>query len=155
MSTTASDSPYAATSPSAATSATAAATPSAAASPSAGTEQPIATLHSVVLDCPDPAALAEFYRKILGGSVTADGDDWVDLVSDGPGAQLAFQESPGYIAPVWPGDDGDQQVHLDVAVEDLEAAHNALLAIGAEHLESHDTFRVYRDPVGHPFCTVR
>lgn len=115
----------------------------------------IGTLHSTVFDCPDPAALAEFYRGILGGTVVAGEDDgWVNLeLPEGP-AKLAFQDSPGYVPPVWPGDDGDQQLHLDVLVPDLEAAHEPLLALGARFLEAHDTFRVYLDPVGHPFCTV-
>ena len=114
----------------------------------------IGTLHSYVLDCPDPRALAEFYRGLLGGSVQADGEDWVDLEVDGLGARLAFQQSPGYAAPTWPSDDGDQQAHLDIRVEDLARVHEQVLALGARHVETHDSFRVYLDPVGHPFCTV-
>ena len=115
---------------------------------------PIGTLHSVVFDCPEPHTLAEFYRSILGGTIDAEGDTWVNLIIDGLGTKLAFQQSSNFAAPVWPSDDGDQQAHLDVQVDDLDAAHHALQTLGAEHLESHDTFRVYLDPVGHPFCTV-
>lgn len=114
----------------------------------------IGSIHEVVLDCPDPAALAEFYRGVLGGQVSADEDGrWVDLLLDG-GPRLGFQHSPGFVAPVWPGEDGDQQFHLDIAVDDLSAAHEQLLALGARHLETHRGFRVYLDPAGHPFCTV-
>ncbi|MBO1901858.1 VOC family protein [Leucobacter weissii] len=118
----------------------------------------IGTLHSIVIDCPDPPALAEFYRGILGGEILSDDhtdadDRWVDL-APASGPRLSFQRSPGYVPPRWPGDDGDQQSHLDVLVEDLDAAHEHLLALGARHLESHATFRVYLDPVGHPFCTI-
>jgi len=114
----------------------------------------IGTLYEVVLDCPDPAALAEFYRGILGGEIKIDDDGrWADLVQDGS-QSLGFQRSPGYVPPVWPGDDGDQQFHLDIQVEDFDAAHDQLLALGARHLETHTGFRVYLDPVGHPFCTV-
>jgi hypothetical protein len=36
-------------------------------------------MRSVVLDCPDPRALAEFYSDVLGGQVTSVEDDWVVL----------------------------------------------------------------------------
>ncbi len=114
----------------------------------------IGELHSVVLDCPDPAALAEFYRGVLGGRIEQDEDDWVDLVLPAGGVKLSFQLCPGYVAPNWPGDDGDQQFHLDVRVEDFDAAEARLGELGARFLEAHDGFRVYLDPVGHPFCTV-
>jgi len=115
----------------------------------------IGTLYTCVLDCPDPAALAEFYRGILGGTIDADEDgSWVDLTFEGGGPRLAFQQSPGYVPPVWPGDDGDQQFHLDIKVADFDVAHDQLLGLGARHLETHTGFRVYLDPVGHPFCTV-
>src|SRR6218665_1840009 len=113
----------------------------------------IGTVYATVLDCPDPTALAEFYRGILGGTIAADpGDDghWVDLNLDS-GQRLSFQGSPGYVAPVWPGDDGDQQFHLDIEVADFDLAHEQLLELGARHLESHRGFRVYLDPAGHPF----
>ena len=34
----------------------------------------LATLGVVVLDCPDPRALAGFYAEVLGGTVEGDGD---------------------------------------------------------------------------------
>src|SRR4051794_11542022 len=34
---------------------------------------PPARLRTVVLDCPEPRALAEFYRGLLGGDITDDG----------------------------------------------------------------------------------
>ena len=117
-------------------------------------ENMIGTLQSVVLDCPDPAALAEFYRGVLGGRIDRNGDDWVDLRLPEGGTKLSFQLCPGYVPPTWPGDDGDQQVHLDIHVDDFDAAEERLLALGARFLEAHDEFRVYLDPVGHPFCTV-
>lgn len=113
----------------------------------------IGRLHAVVLDCPNPAALAEFYHGILGGHFEPDGE-WIDLVIPGAATRVSFQRSIGYEPPVWPSDNGDQQSHLDIAVADFDAAHSQLLALGARHVESHDGFRVYLDPVGHPFCTV-
>jgi hypothetical protein len=42
--------------------------------------------HHVVLDCPDPAALAAFYSALLGLPVTYRDNDWVVVAAnDGPG----------------------------------------------------------------------
>ncbi|MFC9177473.1 MULTISPECIES: VOC family protein [Streptomyces] len=115
---------------------------------------PIATLGAVVLDCPDPAALAHFYADLIGGTVKDDGGRWVDLV-DAPGTPLAFQATPGFVPPRWPRPDGSQQFHLDLTVEDLDAAEREVLALGARPLDTKDrkrSFRVYADPAGHPFC---
>ena len=111
-------------------------------------------LNAVVIDSPDPLALAEFYRAVLGGHLEPD-DEWIDLNLPAGAGRVSFQRSPGYVAPVWPSGDGDQQLHLDVAVSDFDVAHAQLLSLGARHIESHDGFRVYVDPVGHPFCTVK
>ncbi|MFF6915176.1 VOC family protein [Streptomyces sp. NPDC012466] len=116
----------------------------------------LAKLGVVVLDCPDPRALAGFYAEVLGGTPTVetDGEDeWVDLKV--PGGALAFQASPGYVPPTWPSPDGSQQFHLDLVVDDLDAAEKGVLALGAKPLDAEDrerTFRVYADPAGHPFC---
>lgn len=114
----------------------------------------IGKLYGVILDCPEPESLAEFYRHIFGGTLELDEDGWVDLILD-TGLRLGFQRCPGYQPPAWPGSDGDQQLHLDIQVRSFDVAEAALLAIGARLIETHDEFRVYTDPVGHPFCTVR
>ncbi|MFI1359788.1 VOC family protein [Streptomyces sp. NPDC020898] len=114
---------------------------------------PIAKLGAVVLDCPDPRALAGFYAELLGGTIV-DEDDWFDLrLPDGP--TLAFQAAPGHVPPKWPAPDASQQFHLDVTVPDLDAAEREVLALGAKPLDTEDrarSFRVYADPAGHPFC---
>lgn len=45
-------------------------------------------------------------------------------------------------------------MHLDVVVEDLDAAEEAVAALGAtRHPHQPGTsFRVFLDPAGHPFC---
>lgn len=115
---------------------------------------PIATLGAVALDCPDPVALARFYAAVIGGTVEDGGDGWVDLTG-APGTPLAFQAAPGFVPPRWPRPDGSQQFHLDLTVEDLDAAEREVLALGARPLDAEDrkrSFRVYADPAGHPFC---
>ncbi|MFJ9681200.1 VOC family protein [Streptomyces sp. NPDC101194] len=114
----------------------------------------VATLGAVVLDCPDPAALAGFYAGLLGGKVEDDGEGWVELTGAG-GTRLAFQGAPGHVPPQWPRPDGSQQFHLDLSVPDLDAAEKEVLAQGATVLDAADrerNFRVYADPAGHPFC---
>ncbi|MGW1751415.1 VOC family protein [Streptomyces sp. NPDC002092] len=113
----------------------------------------LAELGAVVLDCPDPSALAGFYAEVLGGTVKAE-DGWADLTTP-DGRALAFQASPGFVAPEWPAPDHSQQFHLDLTVEDLDAAEAGVLALGAKPLDADDrsrTWRVYADPAGHPFC---
>ncbi|WP_369212581.1 VOC family protein [Streptomyces flavofungini] len=114
----------------------------------------IARLGTVVLDCPDPRALAEFYAAVVGGTPNRAADYWYELAGQ-PGAPLAFQESPGYARPSWPGPDGAQQFHLDLTVDDLDAAEREVLKLGATVLDADDrtrSWRVYADPAGHPFC---
>ncbi|MFB7933041.1 MULTISPECIES: VOC family protein [Streptomyces] len=117
----------------------------------------LAKLGVVVLDCPDPHALAAFYAEVLGGTpeVATDGEDeWVDLKVPG-GTPLAFQAAAGFVPPAWPSPDHSQQFHLDLDVEDLDAAEKGVLALGAKPLDTEDrsrSFRVYADPAGHPFC---
>jgi catechol 2,3-dioxygenase-like lactoylglutathione lyase family enzyme len=113
----------------------------------------LAKLGVVVLDCPDPRALARFYADVLGGTVEDQGE-WVDLKLP-DGQALAFQAAPGYVPPQWPAADHSQQFHLDLDVPDLDAAEKEVLALGAKPLDTEDrtrSFRVYADPAGHPFC---
>ena len=109
----------------------------------------------LVLDCPDPAALARFYGSLLGWKVDGSaGDDWADIRGD-DGQRLSFQQVQSYRAPQWPAQDVPQQMHIDVTVDDLDAAEAAVLELGAtRHPHQPDTsFRVFLDPAGHPFCT--
>jgi predicted enzyme related to lactoylglutathione lyase len=112
----------------------------------------IARFPSIVIDCPDPDALASFYGTMLDWKVEA-GDDWVDVRAD-YGQCLSFQKVDDYTPPAWPSQDVPQQMHLDVVVDDLDAAEAAVLDLGATRHEQQPgtTFRVFLDPAGHPFC---
>jgi hypothetical protein len=118
---------------------------------------PIAHFSVVALDCPDPMALAEFYQGIIGGEIPAEeSDDWVELRFAGS-TTLAFQRVDDYVAPEWP-DGSPQQAHLDFDVSDLDNGEAAILERGARKAQfqpSPDSWRVYLDPVGHPFCLVK
>lgn len=118
----------------------------------------IATMQTVVLDCPDPRRLAEFYAQVLDWTVDPDArKEWVDIT--GPdGRRLSFQESPGFVPPQWPGLEHAQQLHLDLDVpkERLDEAEKEVIELGARLVQGDDGgklgFRVYLDPAGHPFC---
>src|SRR5512147_2104962 len=122
----------------------------------------IADLQCVVLDCPDPIQLAEFYQSLLGGAVNqpdrqwALGDDWATLHLPS-GVVLCFQRVADYRAPQWPDPAHPQQFHLDFGVTDLDRPQDQVLAQGATLLDGTDGrgWRVYADPAGHPFCLVR
>jgi catechol 2,3-dioxygenase-like lactoylglutathione lyase family enzyme len=107
---------------------------------------------TVTIDCPEPAALARFYGALLGWPVPAGDGDYVALDPPGGGTALTFQRAADFVAPTWPDPAVQQQMHLDLAVDDIEAAHARAIALGARHLDTQETFRVYADPVGHPFC---
>lgn len=114
----------------------------------------IGQLHSVVIDCPDPVGLAEFYRELTGLSVESTSDDWVSLSGES-GLGLAFQQVSNHQPPAWPNPDRPQQAHLDIKVDNLDTAEAKAIAIGATLLEGSDKpvgCRVYADPAGHPFC---
>jgi catechol 2,3-dioxygenase-like lactoylglutathione lyase family enzyme len=117
----------------------------------------IARLSVVALDCPDPRALAAFYTDLTGVPIDPEHDDqdWVQLRADGSVA-IAFQRASGYRPPVWPSDEQPQQAHLDFTVSDLDEGERRVLQIGARKAEVQpgETFRVFLDPVGHPFCLV-
>ena len=53
----------------------------------------------------------------------------------------------------WPDPARPQQAHLDIMVDDLDAGEQRALALGATRLNGGgETFRVFADPAGHPFC---
>ena len=117
------------------------------------------TLSGVVLDSPDARALAGFYRRLLGWEIEQDEPGWVKLSSPDGGPGLSFQTEPAYVRPTWPSGPDRQQmmVHLDIDVDDLDAAGAHAVAAGARLAEyqPQDDVRVYLDPAGHPFCLAK
>jgi catechol 2,3-dioxygenase-like lactoylglutathione lyase family enzyme len=113
----------------------------------------IGRLHGIVIDCPDPSALASFYQEVLGMVRVQDEPDWVVIgdAADRPG--LAFTRAADFAKPTWPEPQVQQQMHFDVFVDDLDAAEAAVLKLGGRRLPGGTgIFRVFADPAGHPFC---
>ncbi|MGA7206534.1 MAG: VOC family protein [Specibacter sp.] len=109
-------------------------------------------IHHVILDCPDPRALAVFYSRLLGQPITYDSADFVVVAENDTTPGLGFQLSPGHRAPTWPRPGVPQQMHLDIMVEDVAEATPRVLSIGASKLDGDG---VFADPAGHPFCLVK
>jgi hypothetical protein len=139
-------------------------------------------VRQVVLDCPHPRVLAEFYRELLGyayrpgdepppaGEPDPDGEDWLVLrpAADDPfsGRGIAFQQTDDYQSPVWnrdatsPPGSQRQMLHLDMTVPDvasLTVQRDRAVALGATILfdgstDEEEPIYVFADPVGHPFC---
>ncbi|WP_026129595.1 VOC family protein [Nocardiopsis prasina] len=116
----------------------------------------IGRLRAVTIDCPDPGALADFYSELLGLPVTRRDHDWAGI-GDGTWPVIDFQRVDDHRAPAWPDPERPQQMHFEIVVADIDAAHERVLALGARPLavseENPDNmYRVYADPAGHPFC---
>jgi catechol 2,3-dioxygenase-like lactoylglutathione lyase family enzyme len=110
----------------------------------------------VVLDAPDGAALARFYSGLLGWPIAKEEPGGAAIAVPGTSSYLAFQSAADYIPPVWPAVGGRQQMmlHIDVAVDDLDAAVADAVGLGATvaEFQPQDDNRVLLDPAGHPFC---
>ena|SRR5690349_2688670 len=107
----------------------------------------------VSLDCADPRQLGEFWAAMLDGELVGVSDDalairtgWVWLTA------LRVED---YVPPTWPASDVPKQIHLDLAVTDLDGAVAEGRRPGAREAPDQpapDKWRVLIDPAGHPFC---
>jgi catechol 2,3-dioxygenase-like lactoylglutathione lyase family enzyme len=115
-------------------------------------------LTAAVLGTPDPPGLARFYQRLLGWPIRDDEPGWATLRPAEGGTGLSFQLEPDHVPPVWPPQPGTQQMqtHLDLEVDDLDAACALAEDAGARPIGGYDSpeevVRVYADPAGHPFC---
>lgn len=113
-------------------------------------------LTGVNLDSPEPAQLARFYQRLLGGEIVVEDEDDVVLRTAAATAQVAFQRQPDFARPSWPAKPGEQQMmmHLEIRVDDLEAAVRHAVGAGATlaPFQPQEDVRVCLDPDGHPFC---
>lgn len=110
----------------------------------------------VVLEAPDASALAQFYSSLLGWPIAKQDSNGAAMQVPGTSSYLGFDSSPDYEPPVWPARGGRQRqmLHLDIAVDDLDAAVADAIDLGATvaDFQPQDDVRVMLDPAGHPFC---
>ncbi|MEV4827751.1 VOC family protein [Micromonospora sp. NPDC049257] len=117
-------------------------------------------LTDFIIDCPDTMRLAAFYAAVTAGRPVREGSDgdWAGIRFGE--IELAFIRVTDYRAPQWPDGEHPKQFHLDFEVDDIEAEQARVLALGATLAQDFlgpegYGWRVYTDPVGHPFCLCR
>ena len=129
--------------------------------------EPVGRLLSVVFESADPDRSARFWQAILGFERRHDDPDWTTIADPDDGRRrLSFQQVPDHVPPTWPDFPSHSQLvqylaHVDVLVDDLDAADARVVDLGAQRLtddvveHEDESFRVYADPDGHPFCLIR
>lgn len=119
-------------------------------------------LGEIVIDIPRERAreLLDFYATLTGFTPEFN-ETHPSLLENANGLDLGLQGVDDYQAPTWPSQERGQQMHLDFATPDIEAAATWAETIGATRApdqpaeaKDDDDFIVMLDPVGHPFCFV-
>ncbi|MEU6844912.1 VOC family protein [Streptomyces sp. NPDC046716] len=114
-------------------------------------------LMSLTVDAADLEGESAFWHRLLGGSLTRTATHHF-LRADGLPV-IVIQHAPGQVPPQWP-DGASQQMHVDLATDDLAGAEQRVLAGGGRRLRPAEDVgstarpdsRVYSSPAGHPFC---
>jgi predicted enzyme related to lactoylglutathione lyase len=112
----------------------------------------------VQIDCSDPVALATFWSSVLGARIDRPGlgdpPRYLGLVPTSPDQPVvSFQRVPDPKTV-------KNRVHLDIAVDDVEAATARIEALGGSRHAAGDfseygfRWRVMADPEGNEFCLV-
>ena len=120
---------------------------------------PVAHLAAINLECPDPARLAGFWAAMLGGDIAIETPGFCAVKAGS--LYLGAVRVDDYQPPTWPSAERSQQLHLDLTVDDpsdLDDAEAQAIRLGAvkeEQQSAPESFRVLRDPAGHPFCLRR
>jgi len=107
----------------------------------------------VTLDCADPAELADFWAAMLGGEIVY--TSAMAAVVRTPWVSIGAMRIADYRPPTWPENDVPKQLHLDLAVTDLDASVEEAVRLGARapsFQPAPDVRRILFDPAGHPFC---
>lgn len=106
----------------------------------------------LVLDCHDPASLAEFWAAALGYVSVGTAGNYVALFpNDRPGPKLLLQQVPEPKTV-------KNRMHLDIDAADIEAEANRLEALGGrrvanDQIREHGTsWILMADPEGNEFC---
>lgn len=110
-------------------------------------------LASIALDCADPGPLSRFWADLLGGQVAFSNDEFAAVKTDR--MWLAATRVEQYVPPTWPEGPVPKQLHLDLAVDDLDEAEERAVSLGAVRAQTQpapDRYVVLLDPAGHPFC---
>ncbi|HEX6343246.1 VOC family protein [Umezawaea sp.] len=110
-----------------------------------------ARLQQIVVDSHDPARLVRFWAELLGGEPVDRELGW-SHVEPPESPRMSFQ-------PVPEGKTIKNRLHLDVRVDDVEAAAVRCEGLGATRVgglvvDESGAFQVLLDPEGNEFCLV-
>jgi hypothetical protein len=110
-----------------------------------------AHLHQIVVDCHEPKTLVRFWAQLLGSDPVDRARGWSHVELPGS-ARLAFQPVPESKA-------AKNRLHLDIAVDDIEAAAAEAVRLGAAKVgetvtDDQGAFQAMLDPEGNEFCFV-
>ena len=111
----------------------------------------IGRLHHVILDCPEPEELAEFYAELLGLPVTYRSDDFVVVSADTTTSGLAFQRAPDH-RPPHGRTRGTPSRCTSTSWSTTWASRRR--GAGPRRAARSPATHVYADPAGHPFCLI-
>ncbi len=114
------------------------------------TQSGIGELAGVVIDVCDLQAAESFWSAVLGVSVAGRGGQYVFFEAQQEGApQVGLQLVPERRSV-------KNRVHIDIRVDDINAATKSVLSLGGRRIGSPDggTFIVMADLEGNEFCLV-
>jgi catechol-2,3-dioxygenase len=110
----------------------------------------IAQLDLAIFDAADIEKVGSFYAELTGWDVVRKDADRFGVRSPN-GQEIEFQRAPDHVAPQWPGQERPQQFHLDLQVDDHQAAAERAVGLGATRLADGPSWITLADPAGHPF----
>ena len=116
-------------------------------------------MQCITIDCADPAALADFWSKVLDWKIGGEGDEvWIEKelkegeTTDAP--DILFLRNPDKKTV-------KNRLHLDLRPDNQAAEVDRLIALGAKTIEigqsnyAECTWVVMADPDGNEFCVLR
>jgi predicted enzyme related to lactoylglutathione lyase len=120
------------------------------------TTAPRATWWAVTIDCNEPRRVAEFWAALLDCAVTDPGPDrpgWLRLQPRGPDGPFMN------LQPVDEPRSGKVRIHVDVLVDDPDAAVERVLELGGSDTGAREVLprgriAIMRDPEGNEFCLL-
>ena len=103
-----------------------------------------------IFDAADIGKVGSFYAELTGWDVVRNESDRFGVRTP-DGQEIEFQLAPDHVAPQWPGQEHPQQFHLDLQIDDHQAAAERAVDLGATRLADSPTWITLADPAGHPF----
>jgi predicted enzyme related to lactoylglutathione lyase len=113
----------------------------------------IVGIAALAVDCDDPAELAGWWSRLLGGTVEVDedGDATLHTLQTPEGLHIDFVRVPDKRTV-------KNRLHLDLRSTDLDEATRQAEALGAtraDDIYDGGRWQVMRDPEGNEFCILR